>query len=81
MRVFCPTCRTMREVMDTYETDDGDSRGVTTSRIAQPLECGHDAGDGGGTPYRGRPTSPEEMRRKVQAVVEAQEGADGGEVE
>jgi hypothetical protein len=58
--------------MDTYETDAGDRLGTPVEYVAQPLECGHDAGDGGGAPYRGRiRTDP----RLMQRVVELQRGA------
>jgi hypothetical protein len=75
MKVFCPTCRTMREVMDTYETDTGDRTDQTVAYVARPLECGHDAGDGGGTPYRRPPTSPARTRALVEQVARLQEGA------
>ena len=68
MRVFCPTCRTMREVMDSYFTSD--RRGEEL--YAQPLECGHDGGDGGGRPSRRIMRSDP---RLVARVVELQEGA------
>jgi hypothetical protein len=55
VRAFCVTCRTMREVMDIYETDTGDSRDSVHTYTAMPLECGHDANDGGDTPRPRRP--------------------------
>jgi hypothetical protein len=70
---FCPTCRTMREVMDEYETDTGDRYmpGPRTYQ-ARPLECGHDAGDGGGLPPRRRPIDDRAVK---QRLIELQEGA------
>ena len=57
---WCPTCRTHREVMDTYDTDEGDRYGdrPTDRRpySARPLECGHNAADGGSPPSQARPT-------------------------
>lgn len=67
MRAFCPTCRTMREVMDEYLTDTHEG----PEYVARPLECGHDAGDGGGLPPRRR----EPDRSLVQRVADLQEGA------
>lgn len=63
---WCPTCRTRREVMDTYATDTGDSRPSFTAYVAQPLECGHDAGDGGGgTPRPATRQDPDLLARLV----------------
>lgn len=70
-RAFCPTCRTMREVMDEYETDIHE-RPVY---VARPLECGHNADDGGGLPYKPRLASRAAIERKVVEVVELQEGS------
>jgi hypothetical protein len=69
---YCPTCRTHREVMDTYETDDGArySDG-DRARVARPLSCGHDAGDGGHTPYPARPVRDTDL---VQRVADLQAG-------
>jgi hypothetical protein len=63
----------MREVMDSYETDDGNG----TERWAMPLECGHDAGDGGGSPYRSRPPDSKRTKELIERVVGLQEGQDG----
>lgn len=74
-RAFCPTCRTMREVMDEYLTDDGQDPPV--ERLARPLECGHDADDGGGSPYRPRPPDSRRTQELIARVVELQKGQGG----
>lgn len=62
----------MAEVMDTYETDDGEPG---TERTAMPLECGHDAMDGGGSPYRPRPPDSKRNRELIERVVGLQKGS------
>lgn len=63
---WCPTCRTSREVMDTYDTDDPHGRGTTY--VARPLACGHDAGDGGGTPPRRTPVDDAVLVARLAAL-------------
>jgi hypothetical protein len=74
---WCPTCRRTREVMDTYETDEGDRyvEGARTNAerrvyYARPLECGHDAGDGGGTTSTARPVNDAALVARVAALQE-----------
>lgn len=68
-QAFCPTCRTMKQVMDEYRTGPRDKE-----YVARPLECGHDAGDGGGLPYRPRPVNRRREQALVERVAELQEG-------
>jgi len=68
-RVWCNTCRRMREVMDSYETGPAEEE-----RWAMPLECGHDAGDGGGSPYRARPPDSKRTKELIERVVGLQQG-------
>jgi hypothetical protein len=65
---WCPTCRTRREVMDTYATDTGDSRVPQVDYTAQPLECGHDASDGGATPPAARRVNDAALVAQVSAL-------------
>jgi hypothetical protein len=73
---YCPTCRTHREVMDTYDTDDGDRYGTRPHdrhpRVARPLSCGHDANDGGAAPPAARRVDTTDT---LAALVALQEGA------
>jgi hypothetical protein len=76
---WCGTCRSRQRVMDEYLTDTGDTysdgAGRTRTYLAQPLECGHDAGDGGPRPYRPRRTSPQHTAALVAQLVELQDKA------
>jgi hypothetical protein len=73
---WCPTCQTFRVLGDTYWTDSGDSLPQVESYFAQPLECGHDAGDGGGNPPRPvRTMTPTEDALMVAHLAALQAGA------
>lgn len=72
---YCPTCRTSRQVMDTYDTDTGDSRPTFVAYTAQALECGHDAGDGGSTPMLPSIASAHSQALLVDRVAALQESA------
>lgn len=49
-RAWCADCRSMQQVMDTYLTDTGDGERRFREYVAQPLGCGHSAGDGSDRP-------------------------------
>lgn len=72
-RAWCVTCRRMQPLADEYLTDEGDQltygAGLTRTYLAQPLECGHDARDGGREP---RPQRVKSDPRKVAELVELQ---------
>lgn len=69
---FCVICRARSEVMDTYLTDDGDrlrsDAAAGPGYLARPLACGHDAGDGGGQPYRSRPVDDRALVEEVDRL-------------
>lgn len=47
---WCATCRTRQPIMDEYLTDSGDALPAFQEFLAQPLACGHSAGDGSDRP-------------------------------
>jgi hypothetical protein len=65
---WCGTCRTRREVMDEYRTEDRHGH----EYLAQPLACGHDANDGGHRAPRPRVRRDASL---VQRLVALQDGA------
>lgn len=78
-QAFCPDCRTMREVMDEYLTDDGDQYRENAGQgsgaptyLARPLECGHSADDGSGRPAVSPDFQPDPAL--VDRVAELQRG-------
>lgn len=61
----------MREVMDEYETDTHEG----PVYVARPLECGHDADDGGGRPCTLRLPSVRRTADQIKRVSELQNRA------
>lgn len=72
---WCPVCKTRRALGDAYHTDSGDELPEFRTYYAQPLECGHDAGDTSVPRRPFRPLSPALDADLVARLVRLQDGA------